>query len=111
MQGEKAGQTKTRTFNSLRGVEASSEQAKEADFHPNYNIINGLQEIWPKTTHPAPATHSHLRYLFTSLLPYFLRRYPLHPHIRPQNLRHHNRPIRLLVILDNRDPRPPYRQP
>jgi hypothetical protein len=30
MQGEKAGQTKTRTFNSLRGVKASSKYPKSA---------------------------------------------------------------------------------
>src|SRR5579863_7809757 len=50
-------------------------------------------------------------HVITSLFPRFFRRYPIYPHIRPQNLRHHNRPVRLLIILHNRNPRPPNRQP
>jgi len=45
MQGEKAGQTKTRTFNRLRGVKALPGLPKWVDILANSPIINGLQEI------------------------------------------------------------------
>jgi hypothetical protein len=42
MQGEKVGQTKTRTFNSLGDVKASSNERKSDQFQRKLSIINGL---------------------------------------------------------------------
>src|ERR1700730_8186865 len=94
--------------------------------HPKCLIINALQAVSSKKRGPAPFPPTILQvqpsfpllpphlllplphYLFTSLLRYLDF---LDPHIRPQNLRHHNRPILLLIILHHRDPRPPPRHP
>jgi hypothetical protein len=42
MQGEKVGQTKTRTFNSLGRVKASSDEPQSTQFGHKLFIINGL---------------------------------------------------------------------
>jgi hypothetical protein len=110
MQGEKAGQTKTRTFNTLRDVKASLILAESAYSKAKSFIIKylKLKDGICRAPDPGAPAHQPCRYFFTVLLHYFDL---VRPHIGPQNLRHHNRPIRLLIILHHGDPRPSYRQP
>ena len=55
MQGEKAGQTKTRTFNKLRGVKASPARVKSLLCQCKRLVINTLKEIKSENAVSAPA--------------------------------------------------------
>src|SRR5580700_293510 len=65
MQGEKAGQTKTRTFNSLRGVRASCILPKSGQYLIKLSIINRLEPNIVQDSRPASTS------AIASLLHYF----------------------------------------